>query len=289
MQKLTDLKVDEVSFVPKGANKQKFLIRKEEDFLMTIAEILKQEGFDISLQNEPKIDEILKSQLKDEKAIGAVKAAIRILSAHKEMIPAKIMSELGTLAGYGYAEPQKQDDQKKPDDVTKSALPIKKADGTFDFSHIPAESRPVIEAIWKEKEDQDKQNKELRDQVKKEQDLRITKEFVEKVEKELSNLSIDKNELGKVLKSVADISKEDSEKLLKTLKAADEQVKKSALFSEIGSNVPVNKGQDAWAKIEKEAEEISKKDSKISKSEAIDLVIKQKPELYNEYRKEKDA
>jgi hypothetical protein len=101
---LHDLKVEEVSLVPKGANRKRFLILKalggdamSDDMLSRI--------LDTHVENEWHIDEVLKAQGLSEKATNAVKGALRLLNAFRDELPNDILNTLASLAGYGYQPP----------------------------------------------------------------------------------------------------------------------------------------------------------------------------------------
>lgn len=66
------------------------------------------------------------------------------------------------------------------------------------------------------------------------------------------------------------------------LKSAEDLIAKGAAFTEIGSGSAAGSTNDAWAKIEKMADEMVKTQT-ITKAKAITDVIKQKPELYKAY------
>lgn len=57
------------------------------------------------------------------------------------------------------------------------------------------------------------------------------------------------------------------------------------VLNEVGKSKGADVADSSWAKIEAEAEVIAKRDG-ISKQKAITAVLKEKPELYNEYLKE---
>jgi len=113
---LSKLKAIEVSVVPQGANKQNFLILKEESGMagknQSIDEVLKANGFDRTLDAAvlKKFDEILKS-VASEKGKNAVKAAMRVLHAAGDDVPKEVMAKLAEAAGFM----PEADDHKEPD------------------------------------------------------------------------------------------------------------------------------------------------------------------------------
>jgi hypothetical protein len=76
------------------------------------------------------------------------------------------------------------------------------------------------------------------------------------------------------------------DKAMEILKSANTLIEKGKAFSETGSTGNVGastvEADAAWAEIEKAADGLVTKGN-VSKSKAIEMVIKQKPELYNKY------
>ena len=97
--------------------------------------------------------------------------------------------------------------------------------------------------------------------------------------------AIDKN-VG-VLETLADAVGEDSETFrdfVTQQRALAEQVRKSGLFTEIGSSQSGGT-TSAWDRIEVEAHKIAA-DEKVTFAKAVDLVTQRNPTLYAEYRTE---
>jgi len=103
---LRDLKVEEVSLVPKGANRKRFLLLKSAlggDCMYD--ESVVDRILNTDLENEDEIEQILKAQGLSEKAANAVKGALRLLNAYRDELPGDILNTLASLAGYGYQPP----------------------------------------------------------------------------------------------------------------------------------------------------------------------------------------
>jgi hypothetical protein len=103
---LHDLKVEEVSLVPKGANKKRFLVVKSlgGDSAM-YDETLLDRVLSTSLENEAEVEQILKTRGVSERAVHAIKGALRLLNAYRDELPPDIINTLASLVGYGYQPP----------------------------------------------------------------------------------------------------------------------------------------------------------------------------------------
>lgn len=117
--------------------------------------------------------------------------------------------------------------------------------------------------------------------AKLEREERLTKEYVAKAT-EFTSLGVVPEELGPVLKAIAAVSPEQYTKLETTLKSASTAIAKSPLLKEVGAGGQ-GESSSAWNKIEKKAEEVRKSNSSLTKEQAQAKVMKEEPELYNEY------
>lgn len=277
MPRLRDLEAVEVSLVPRGANKKKFLILKSEggNKMPEEMQAILQELLETELENEDQVEEILKQKKLSPKATNAIKGALRLLNAFKDELPKDIMGTMAGLAGYGYAAPKKQEKEPK-----KPYEQLMKED--LDGLDVPDEVKTALTALWKQNESMVKRNEILETVVKKQESDRLTAQYVE-VAKSYENISIKPEEFGIVLKEIALKAPDVIDKVQEVLKAADAAIKEAGLFKEIGSSScgPT----DAWNKIEKAAEAIVETD-KITKAEAITKAMEQNPDLYTEYLKE---
>jgi hypothetical protein len=280
MAELTNLETFEVSLVPKAANKRKFLILKSDEGgtdQMNYDEILKS-VLETDLENEPEVDKVMKQAKLSDKATAACKSVLKTLSAYKDEMPKNVMKMLADLSGYGYATPYEYGDKKK-----KS---LAKADGTLDLDGVPEDIKPALESLWKEHEDTAKKAQELEAQIKKAENEKVTKEYIEKAAT-YKNLAIKADEFGPVLKAIALANPDEYAKVEAVLKAADVALSKGGLFAEIGS-AGGGEPATAWGKIEKSAEAMATKD-KITKAAAVSKIIEENPNLYDEYLNEKGA
>lgn len=306
-QRLKDLDAVEVSLVPKGANRKRFLITKSEEESTVLDEAILKAILETELENEAKVEEVLKAANMSEKAQGAVRGALKILSAYKESLPKDILKTLGELAGYGYPEPtqkQKDEEDKKKEEEAKKAeeakkqadkekdkekygYPVKKADGTVDFSGVPEGIRPAVEALWKENEAITKRAIEAEKVAKEERDKRVLKEYVEKAAAELADLPGAKAEdFGAVLKGIEEKDPALYAKLYPVLKASSEAIAKGQLFAELGRGGGAPVAGSATEKVMQLVAGIVQKDAKATSAEAMGKVMLEHPELYEQYKKE---
>lgn len=286
MARLIDLDGLEVSLVPRGANKKKFFLTKEDEDSIMSEEIkdLFEEVLKSDLENADEVEEILKAAKLSDKGTAAVKGALKLLGAVKGEIPEGLREKLAGLVGYGYPPPAKKQEQEE------YKMPKMKEDGSFDFTGVNDEIREPLEALWKANQDNKekleavtKENTELKDTINKERDEKLTREYVAKAA-EFKNLGINAEEYGPVLKKLAESDKDAYDKHLAVLKAADEGQGK--LFTEAGASGESTVGS-AEEKINKAAEAIMKEDKTVTKEQAFTRALEQNPGLYDEYMSEK--
>lgn len=145
-----------------------------------------------------------------------------------------------------------------------------------------AASAGASEEIVKRMETLEKRNQELEEQVKKSADESKTKEFITKAAG-FSHLGIKADELGPVLKTISDTNPEGYAKVEETLRAANEQVAKGALFAESGTDATGI--TEITKRVDSMAQEIMKRDG-CTIEKARTKVYQENPELYTEYQKE---
>lgn len=277
MPVLKDLEAIEVSLVPKAANKKKFLLLKSEGGFQ-VDEILKA-LVETELEDEKKIDTILKQMKLTDRATAAVKGAMKLLNAFRDELPEDLMKTLAGLAGYEF----------KPEEIEmKKACgsdgykPLKKEDGSLNLDNVPNDVKPMLIALWKENEEMVKKADSLEAMIKKQEDEKLTEKYVG-VAKSYQGFSMNPEEFGLVLKEIAVNAPNTIEKIEEVLKSADMAITNGNLFKEIGSSA--SGSINAMDKIEKRADEIMKSE-KITKAEAITKALENDPELYSEYLKE---
>ncbi len=301
IQKLSKLKVNEVSLVNKPANKRRFLILKEDNSMDkdVLEVVLKTE-----IENEDQVNEVLKSVSTEGQA--AVKGALRLIHAFKEQLPQSVLKSIGKLAGIEpevvvkevppqFKEKSKEEQEAEEMEMMKkkaaaakkegSACELKKsADGSYDLSEVPEGLRPTLQLVLKNHDETVEKAAELERKLVAEQTRREIDEYVEKAAK-FDKLPVTAAELGPVLRTIAKADAKGYELIEKALTTANENMGK--ILTPVGSDAP-NKGSAnaAWAKIEKAAEGLIQKDSKTSMAQAIDIILKQHPDWYSEYLEE---
>jgi len=277
---LKQLETFEISLVPKGANKKVFMVKKSEG------------GVNMDTKQ---IEEILNTEVPDDEAITAafkeakiekatdkqksvISGAVRLLNSISGDIP-KLGSIISGLAKLQGPEAKQEPEKEKPE--MKKKEEIKKED----LSGLTPEMQASIKAVMKSSEDLkgqvanvEKSNQELKDEIE-------TKKFVTKAEG-LTDLGIEADKLGPVLKSLSEKDPEAYKELEPILEKANTTIKKSA-FAEIGTST--NGGGTSWTKIEKMAEELAGKDNTITKEQAMSKILKTEEgiKLMQEYRAEK--
>jgi hypothetical protein len=254
---LTQLEVDEVSFVDRAANKKKFLALKraggnvETDKLLRVA----LEG---ELENEADLDAFVKEHDLSDEATAAVKGALKLLEAHSDILPeATLKAALVSRFGLKVEAP-----------VTKNGKP--------DLTGLDPDTAKRVEQLWKDRE-------ELDARVQKMEDERENKEYVRKAAA-FSSLSVNPDDFGPALREIAKAAPDAYEKIQEVLAGANALVEKSKFYGELGSTAHGPKG--VFMQLQAKADEIQKADDSKSESEALELALQQNPTLAQEYRRE---
>lgn len=294
---LKGLNVEEISLVAKPANERRFLLLKQKGgSVVELDNVLKSlEDLEIDLENEEAIEKALKKAKLSDQACKAVKGALKLMSAYKEQMPKDMMTKMAAMAGYGnpemeYEKPIEQ--QMKPPKGGKEVPPyvppkkVKKDDGTLDLEAVPEESRELVSMLWKEHETAVQKALTLEKDLKVERDIRITKEFIDRGTK-FPNIGTPEI-IGSILRKAFDVSDEYGNQVEGILKDTNARIEKSALFTEVGSNA-TGAAESVWAKIEELAKGIVVKGQGQTMAQAIDRVLAENPQLYEEYVKERSA
>lgn len=310
-QRMFDFETFEVSQVPQGQNKRKFLLLKEqtpleeENMDEMLEKILKADLKDED-QIDAKIDEILPEEIKkDSDKAGnvraALKGAMRLLGSVKADLPGggkRLVDQLAGLMGEKKAASKEdlsdemKQKVKKAEAVIAEAAKIEKTkkeagDGK-EGDVIPKETQAKLDELFessakitKENEALSESNKTLTEQIGKEREMRVTKEFVEKA-KSFGHVGEGAEKLGKTLKEASEtMSKEGYEGLEKTLKAANAKIEAGSIFTEVGTSNGGSASYESKMKVAKEA--IRKEDPKLSDAQAEATALERNPGLYDEY------
>jgi len=282
---LPDLNLFEVTLCEWGKNnKKRFPIwkhkeRKEEmdDFNEILKSVLETE-----LDEEKELDAWVEKAKLDEKAVNAAKAALRILSGFKDVLPKDVLDKLAGLAGYP-APTAKQDE---PKDKDKYPSPMAKS-----LEGVPKEVREHFETVLKARDEEltalKESNETIAKSLKAEKDARELDAWIKKAEADLAHFpGKSTDEIAKSLKALADVDPKLAEEQFTAMKAASDALKESEILKSKGSSFDGGGAADsAWAAIEKAADGMIEKsgDSTLTRAQAIDLVCKHQPELYTRY------
>lgn len=237
-------------------------------------------------------DDTLKQRLEglEKEQVDALTAAVEAL-AEEDRTPQAVKYELDLLekeaelqatkdALEQAAKPKKQEDEEEDEEDEEYANTAKGIPEEI-MKTLPEDVRKVLE------ENQTK-TKEALDLAKRLQTEKLEAEYVGKA-RNFSCVVAEPEKVGKVLKKIADFSKEDYDVIEAVLKAANERINRNdLLLKEIGANSDAGGAGDAWGRIVQAGKEIVAKNADMTLEQAIDKVIHDEPTLYEEYRKEQE-
>ncbi|VVB63930.1 Uncharacterised protein [uncultured archaeon] len=114
---LTDVKLDEISFVPRGANLKTYCLIKSGDL---VRKIELDEDLIKSILETPDedLDKVLKELKLDDEALDGIVGAAKMLKSYKDKLPEDVLTVLGKACGLKLPEAKKgdQNQQKSKDD-----------------------------------------------------------------------------------------------------------------------------------------------------------------------------
>lgn len=268
---LEDLVIDRVDLVEEGANSAAFIEvfkRKEKKENMEFSEIvskLKPEHAEVVTKHiEGITDELTKAREDLNTANEEVTKQTKLLDEANDAL-AKANEELEALK----AKNCTCDGEADENGVCKACGKPKKNvsfDETEVLKSLPENLRSEFIKMREQKE-------AAEEQVRKAAEEKLEAEAVAKANT-LKALPVEQSVLVQILKSC-------DTKVVEVLSAAAAAIEGTVL-TEVGKSGAGKAGDDAWSKIEAEAEKIAQRDS-ITKQKAIGVVIKEKPELYKEY------
>lgn len=257
---LSDLDVVEVSLVGSPANKRKFLLIKNEGGKTMNVEL---EEVRAEATEEAEISKAL-----SEEGKNACKGAANLLGKIKDKDVKDIVTQLEELAGEEEKKDKEEYGYKKPEEKGKK-------EEEYGYKKPKTEKSDIekkLDLIEKERDTLSSEVKALKKAEQKRELTEIAKSLEGKVEDTVSYLE------GLVESLPADKFTQvvDREKLHTT------RMKESELFSEKGKNIP--SVSSAEAKLLQKAKEAVAKGA--DQFKAFDQVMRENPELYEEYRKE---
>lgn len=277
---LREVKIDFISFVPRGANRKKYFLVKEDRQLKD--DILKA----ILETDEGEVSRVLKEARLEGEAAGVLEAAAKLLKAYKDELPEEALQILAKACGL--PEPDaKGEGEKEP----KEGVENDPASGLS--KEAIAKMDPATQAIVKQLLDENiatkEEAKEAKQIAKELKDQQVLKEYVAKAE-ELQNLPMQPLKFGPIMKTLGESHPKEFDEIFKLLKAADAALEKSQLFQEFGKE---GSGEtSAEGQIYAKARAMVAKDGSLTFEAAVEKVMDDEPELYEkaeEERKERIA
>lgn len=264
--KLINLSIKHIAGVDKPANKRKFLIVKTE-------------------KPEPTPPPANDDQ-KNKGASMLTKEQIAKI-ADKEVMEA-VVTQMEEMAALDKKVKEQAEEIEKikanppapisPEDLKKEEI----------WKGVPPALRNRVEALQKERDDFAKAAKDERDE-------RENMSWINKV-RGFDYLQVMPENLGKVMKSIAESSPDNADLIYDTLEKANKLISKGALFSEIGKVKNGSKVYDATnvtARIEAMADDkmaMAKANGKpIDRAQAYDEIFKGNPDLHKAYRNENSS
>lgn len=203
--------------------------------------------------------------------------------------------------GPGEPEPDEDPDDDEPDDddtsnvekggtVGTHAVPIQKEDGSWDLSGVPDDARAFYQHFIQKADETSVKLEKAESDLAETRDQLRTAQIVKKADTDFAGVA-PRDDMVELLKSAETaMSPDDYERLETVLKTANARISEGRLFSELGytGGTGIESGGDAWAKIEKAADDMVEKSDTLTKDQAVDRVLKT-PEgarLYSDYMRE---
>ena len=281
---LEDLVVNRVDLVDEGANSAAFIeLFKRKEQSMEYSDILSKLKPEHASVVQKEVDDAVAQVAKAKEELDAANATIsdqtaQLTEANEALAKAKedlaaANEELETLKAKG-SETCECDGEADENGVCRECGKVKKNTGFDEAEVLKSMPEGIRETYLKMRE----QKEAAEEMVRKNAEEKAEAEAVAKAAT-LKSLPVEQDVLVGILKS-ADQSVVDV--LTAAATAIDE-----AVLGEVGKsrqNGPALEGDEAWSKIEVEAEKVAKRDN-VSKQKAIATVIKEQPELYKSYLK----
>lgn len=286
---LTNVQTAEVSLVRRGANNKRIALTKSEDD-MDFQELLKT-VLATEAEGEASLIKTLKAAKADEDTINAAVANFRLQNGFKDKLSKDVFGEVAKAAGFELAKAKaKGEGEEDEDDMPFGDKKKKKVAK----SHVPADMPPEMKAIFKSQQDEmealRKENAETAEILKAERAERVRKEYIQKCAADYTHVpGMNAEQMGEMLQKAYEVSEEFGAQLEKTWTDTHEAVKKSTMLANQGV-IQTNDGSSgAWSKMQSLAKELVQKTEGLSEAKALDVVMKENPELYQEYLDENPA
>ena len=278
---LGEVEIDFISFVPRGANRKKYFLVKEDRALKDdiIKSILETDEGDIS--------RVLKEAGLEGEAAGVLEAAAKLLKAYKDELPESTLQILAKASGL--PEPQPAAKGHTKEEGAREGKKKEGAPGAVLSKEALEKMDPATQAIVKQLQEENTATKaearEARQMAKELKDEQVLKEYVAKAE-ELQSLPVQPLKLGPIMKTIGEAHPEEFEEIFRLLKAADAVIEKSELFREFGKSGPGE--SSAEAQIYAKARAMVAKDGDLTFEEAVEKVMDLEPELYEKSEAERE-
>ena len=272
---LFDVRLDEISFVPRGANGEEYLLVKEakmkEAILKSIAET-----------PDGDLKKALSEANLDEESVDVLETVGRVLKTYKDKLPAESLDILRKACGY--PEPKPQEGKGKGDDDEEGD----EGEGSYGYSKEQLEKMdPGVRVLFEKMAADNQATRERAEKAealaKSLKDAEITKDYIAKAEglPNIPGLTAEKH--APIMKILGEDHPAEFAELYSVLKAADNLLEKSAAWDEFGSHRAIS-GGSVMGKIQKAAEALVRKDtSGMTYEDAIEKVLDDHPEWYDEY------
>ena len=278
---LGEVEIDFISFVPRGANRKKYFLVKEDRALKD--DILKS----ILETDEGDISRILKEAGLEGEAAGVLEAAAKLLKAYKDDLPDGALQILAKASGL--PEPQPAAKGHTEEEGAGEGTKKEGAPGTVLSKEALEKMDPATQAIVKQLQEENTATKaearEARQMAKELKDEQVLKEYVTKAE-ELQSLPVQPLKLGPIMKTIGEAHPAEFGEIFRLLKAADAVIEKSELFREFGKSGPGE--SSAEAQIYAKARAMVAKDGDLTFEEAVEKVMDLEPELYEKAEEERE-
>ena len=278
---LGEVEIDFISFVPRGANRKKYFLVKEDRALKD--DILKS----ILETDEGDVSRVLKEAGLEGEASGVLEAAAKLLKAYKDELPEGALQILAKASGL--PEPQPAAKRQTKEEGAGEGTKKEGAPGKVLSKEALEKMDPATQAIVKQLQEENTATKaearEARQMAKELKDEQVLKEYVAKAE-ELQSLPIQPLKLGPIMKTIGEAHPEEFGEIFRLLKAADAVIEKSELFREFGKSGPGE--SSAEAQIYAKARAMVAKDGDLTFEEAVENVMDLEPELYEKAEGERD-
>jgi hypothetical protein len=317
---LRELEVDEISLVKQGANRKRFKILKEDGAPVLVDEVIMETPeipYADILKADLGIEDTLRDTLKQTPELStdateAMVGIVKLATAYAEQLPSDIFDTLAEASGFEKAETKKAFPFEKPPvkpaeetpeekikrleeeaaaqkkqgskkmEKSEESDPVKvaldKITKEADIDLLPEDIQGAVRPLWKA-------NVELEQKVQKMEDDARTKEFIAKAA-EYTHLP-KTDSFATLLKEMnASLSPESYTAIEGILKSADNGLKESGLFAEVGSEAAIT-GTPEGRLAALAKERVEKSDGKLTFAQAMSDVTMEHPDVYEDMLKQR--